>query len=71
MSKKEQSMCCGTTCDKGKVSKYIDKLQRERKEAQESSVEAMFEHFSDMMEKTKCKTLTIKSIKEWAGIKED
>lgn len=64
MSKKEQNSCCGTTCDKKKVTDYIEELESK-------SVEAMFEHFSDMIAKTRCKTLTIKSIKEWAGIKEE
>lgn len=71
MSKKEQSMCCGTTCDKEKVSEYIDELLAENEEAKSRSVDAMFEHFSHMIEKTKCKVLTISSIKKWAGIEED
>jgi len=55
---KEQDNCCGTTCDKQEVSDYISELEGK-------SVDAMFEHFSDMIEKTRCKVLSIESIKKW------
>lgn len=55
---KEQDNCCGTTCDKIAIRKHIQKLE-------ETSVDAMFEHFSDMINKTRCKVLSIESIKKW------
>lgn len=64
MSNKEQKNCCGTTCNKKEVSEYIDELEAR-------SVDAMLEHFKHMVDKTKCKVLTIASIKKWAGIKEE
>ncbi len=50
--------CCGNFCDKPAIRKQIQKLE-------EQSVDAMLEHFSEMINKTRCKVLSIESIKKW------
>ena len=62
----EQQMCCGTTCCKKTVGEYIKELEDKIKDLESrKTVDQMFEHFAPSIEKTRCKMLTINSIKEW------